>query len=188
MSTVVRQTALKVLRMLGVKSFTTRSGLGYPFVCHVGDFAGEVAFYNFGHSRVEIQFMAKWCTRFPKCLVFDVGANVGFIATQLAQAVETPHCRIVAFEPVYHTFAKLTESVEKLGLQSQIVPVCCAVSDRAGGICSVAFNERESLFAQVRQNRINGGTQSAGPWSGEVTLDSVVESIGSRPTLLKIDV
>jgi len=188
MSTSLRQAVLKSLRALGVRSFRAQSGLGYPFLCHVGDFAGEVPFYNRDHSRAEIRLMAEWCRRHPQSLVFDVGANVGFVATQLAQAVRSENCRILAFEPVYDTFAKLTESIQRLELENQISVVCCAVSDRAGGVCSVAFDKSKSLFAQVRQNIVNAPAGSTLTWCSEVTLDSVVESIGCRPTLVKIDV
>jgi FkbM family methyltransferase len=188
MSTSFRQAILKSLRVLGVRSFRAQSGLGYPFLCHIGDFSGEVPFYNRGHSRAEIQLMAEWCRRHPHSLVFDVGANVGFVATQLAQAGKAANCRILAFEPVYDTFAKLTESIQRLGLQNQISLVCCAVSDRGGGVCSVAFDKNKSLFAQVRQDTVNARAGSTLTWCSEVTLDSVVESIGCRPALLKIDV
>lgn len=188
MSTSFRQAILMSLRVLGVRSFKAKSGLGYPFLCHVGDFSGEVPFYNQGHSRSEIQLMAEWCRRHPDSLVFDVGANVGFVATQLAQAGKSANCRILAFEPVYDTFAKLIESIQRLHLQNQISFVCCAVSDRAGGVCSVAFDKRSSLFAQVRQDTVNSRAGSTLTWCAEVTLDSVVESIGCRPSLLKIDV
>jgi FkbM family methyltransferase len=188
MSTSLRQAILKLLRVLGVRSFKAESGLGYPFLCHVGDFAGEIPFYNRACSRAEIQLMAEWCRRHPHSLVFDVGANVGFVATQLAQAGKAANCRILAFEPVYDTFAKLTESIQRLGLQNQISLVCCAVSDRGGGVCSVAFDKNKSLFAQVRQDTVNARAGSTLTWCSEVTLDSVVESIGCRPALLKIDV
>jgi FkbM family methyltransferase len=155
---------------------------------HGGDFAGEVPFYNGEHSRAEIRLMAEWCRRHPDSLVFDVGANVGFVATQLAQAGKSVNCRILAFEPVYDTFAKLTESIQRLELGNQISAVCCAVSDRRGGVASVAFDKSHSLFAQVRRDTVNSQAGSSLTWCSEVTLDSVVESIGSRPTLVKIDV
>jgi FkbM family methyltransferase len=179
---------LGTLRVLRVKSFVSRSGLGYPFLCHVGDFAGEIPFYNRAHSFSEIDFMANWCEQHPGSLVFDVGANVGFVATQLAQAAKASECRIVAFEAVYVTFVKLTESVHKLGLQERILPVCCAVSDQPGGICSIAFNSKESLFAQVRDDTDNIRAGGALAWTAKVTLDSVIESTGRKPALLKIDV
>jgi FkbM family methyltransferase len=187
MSTLLRQSTLKVLRLLGIKSFKARSGLGYPFLCHVGDFAGEAPFYNREYSRTEITFMARWCARYPQSIVFDVGANVGFVATQLAQTIKTLNCHIIAFEPVYQTFAKLKQSIQDLGLQSQIAPVCCVVSD-CGGVCSVAFNSSESLFAQVRQDTLNSRAGNSLTWCPEVTLDSVVKALGGSPTLVKIDV
>ena len=188
MSTSLRQAILKSLRRLGVRSFTARSGLGYPFLCHVGDFSGEVPFYNRGHSCAEIQLMAEWCRRHPHSVVFDVGANVGFVATQLAQAGKSANCSILAFEPVYDTFVKLMASIQKLGLQNEVIPVFCAVSDRSGGLCTVAFDKSKSLFAQVQQNKVNARVGSTLTWCSEVTLDLVVESIGCSPGLLKIDV
>lgn len=188
MSTYFRQAILKSLRALGVRSFRAQSGLGYPFLCHVGDFSGEVPFYNRDHSRAEVRLMAEWCRTHPHSLVFDVGANVGFVSTQLAQAGKSANCRILAFEPVYDTFAKLTESIQRLELESQVSVVCCAVSDRGGGVCSVSFDKSHSLFAQVRKGTVNFQAGGELTWCSEVTLDSVVESIGSRPTLVKIDV
>jgi FkbM family methyltransferase len=188
MSTIIRQVLLKGLRVLGVKSFRTTSGFGYPFLCHVGDFAGEVPFYNRAHSCSELRVMAAWCARQTNSVIFDVGANVGFIATQLAQAINGRGCRIIAFEPVYETFTKLTESVHRLGLQSKISTVCCAVSDRAGAVCSIASNQRESLFAHVKSDTGKALSETNLTWCSEVTIDSVVESLGIRPLLLKIDV
>lgn len=188
MSTSFRQAILKSLRILGVRSFRAQSGLGYPFLCHVGDFSGEVPFFNRDHSRAEIRLMAQWCRRHPHSLVFDIGANVGFVATQLAQAGKSANCRILAFEPVHDTFAKLTESIQILELEDQVSAVCCAVSDRRGGVCSVGFDKSRSLFAQVRQDMATSQAGGALAWSSEVTLDSVVESIGCKPTLVKIDV
>ncbi|MHB8216509.1 MAG: FkbM family methyltransferase [Candidatus Sulfotelmatobacter sp.] len=188
MSTTLRQAILKSLRVLGVRSFKAKSGLGYPFLCHVGDFSGEVPFHNREYSRAEILLMAAWCGRHPDSLVFDVGANVGFVATQLAQASKSANCRILAFEPVYDTFAKLTESVRRLGLEGQVSVVCCAVSDKAGGLCSVAFDNSYSLYAQVKKDMANSQAGHGFTWSSELTLDSIAASIGCRPTLVKIDV
>lgn len=188
MSTIVRQMLLKGLRVVGVKSFRTSSGFGYPFLCHLGDFAGEVPFYNRAHSCGELRVMAAWCARQANPVIFDVGANVGFIATQLAQAINGRGCRIIAFEPVYQTFTKLTESVQRLGLESKIWPICCAISDRGGAICSMASNQRESLFARVQRDTGEVPSGANVTWCSEVTIDSVVQSLGITPMLIKIDV
>ena len=50
---------------------------------------------------------AAWLRTEEKPIVFDVGANVGFVATQLAQMLNGRSPTIYAFEPVPATFAKL---------------------------------------------------------------------------------
>jgi FkbM family methyltransferase len=78
--------------------------------------------------------------------------------------------------------------VGQLGLQSTITPICGAVSDRGGGVCSIAFNSRESLFAQVRPDKSNPRAGAFLTWCPEVTIDCVLAALGARPSLVKIDV
>ena len=158
-----------------------------PYICHVGDFSGEVPFYDRNHSAAEILLMAQWCRQIKKPVIFDVGANNGFIATQLAQLLSDRSAKIYAFEPVSSTFAQLKLSIDQLELQSSIVPVCCAISDTAG-ITKMSYNPRESLFAQIRDD---GNNVRAGPFSNlcaTVTIDDVTRVLGLRPSLIKIDV
>jgi len=186
-STTARRYWLKALRATGVKHFRATSGLGLPFICHVGDFAGEAPFYNRRHSVEELTVMAEWCRAIDRPVIFDIGANNGFLATQLAQLLKDQQPLIYAFEPVPSTFAQLKLAVEALHLTSYVVPVCCALSDFAG-VTTLAFNPRESLFAQVRGDALNprAGIQLA--TASTVTVDQVVASIGLNPHLLKIDV
>lgn len=111
MSTGLRLLTVKVLRTLGVKHFRAQSGTGQPFICHLGDSNGENPYYNFASSRAEIVLMACWCRQFEEPIVFDVGGNVGFIATQLAQLLRERRPRIFSFEPVPFTFERLLSSV-----------------------------------------------------------------------------
>jgi FkbM family methyltransferase len=186
-STTLRKAYLSLLRGLGVKRFRSCSGLGYPFICHVGDFAGEVPFYDRCHSRAELAMMTAWCKGIRHPIILDVGANVGFVATQLAQALGENDAKVYAFEPVPSTFAKLLSSIRDLDLEDQITPICCALSDSTG-FCSLSYNPKESLFAQVRADakNIRAGTQGAvAPCH---TLDAFVNELGVKPALLKIDV
>src|SRR5437764_6233118 len=98
--------------------------------------------------------MTAWCQTLRNPIIFDVGANLGFIATQLAQALSGSNAKIYAFEPVPSTFCKLLASIGDLHLESQITAICSAVSDSTG-FCSVAYNPKESLFAQVRSGSEN---------------------------------
>jgi FkbM family methyltransferase len=187
MSTMARIGWLRVLQKLGVKNFKAQSGLGLPYICHVGDLAGEAPFYSAKHSAAEIPLMASWCRQIENPVIFDVGANNGFIATQLAQLLRDQKVHIYAFEPVPSTFAQLKLSVERLDLQNSVMPVCCAISD-APGITKMSYNPRESLFAQIRNDSDNARVGASSTPCATVTIDDVVKTLRLRPSLLKIDV
>jgi FkbM family methyltransferase len=186
-STTARQYWLKVLRSIGVKQFRATSGLGLPYICHVGDFAGEVPFYSARHSAAEILLMASWCRDMEAPVIFDVGANNGFVSTQVAQLLRDQSPQIYAFEPVPSTFSQMVQSIELLSLGQFITPLCCALSDSTG-FCTIAYNPRESLFAQVRSDdqNLRAGTQLA--VAPTMTIDSVMTTIRKKPSLIKVDV
>jgi len=171
----------------GVKSFRAKSGLGYPFLCHIGDFIGELPFYNLENCKKEIRVMSLWCGKIDNPVIFDVGANLGFMATQLAQALRSQNPRIIAFEPVPSTFAKLTQSVRCLKLEKYVSAVCCAVSDSCG-LCSIAYDPAQSLFAQIRDDKFNKRAGAQVTFASCLTLDGAAESLGLKPSLVKIDV
>ncbi len=187
MSTTARRYWLKLLRGIGVKHFRARSGIGVPYICHLGDFSGEVAFYDSNHSASEILLMAQWCRQVEKPVVFDIGANNGFIATQLAQLLREKAPRIFAFEPVPSTFSSLIRSIEALRLQQLVFPICCAISDKVGA-STIAYNPRESLFAQVGNDTSNTRVGSNLAYCATLRLNDVVSCLGVTPVLLKIDV
>ena len=187
MSTTARRYWLKLLRGIGIKHFRARSGIGAPYICHLGDFSGEVPFYDRNHSAAEILLMAQWCRQIENPVVFDVGANNGFIATQLAQLLRENSPRIFAFEPVPSTFSSLSRSVRALRLQQLVFPICCAISDKAG-VSAIAYNPRESLFAQVGNDTSNTRVGSNLAYCATLRLDDIVSCLGVAPTLLKIDV
>jgi FkbM family methyltransferase len=187
MSTTARRYWLKLLGGIGVKHFRARSGIGVPYICHLGDFSGEVPFYYRNHSVAEILLMAQWCRQVEKPVVFDVGANNGFIATQLAQLLRENSPRIFAFEPVPSAFLSLSRSVSALRLQQLVFPICCAISDKAGAN-TIAYNPKESLFAQVGNDTSNTRVGSNLAYCATLRLDDVVSCLGVTPVLLKIDV
>ena len=187
MSTTARRYGLKLLRGIGVKHFRARSGIGVPYICHLGDFSGEVPFYDRDYSVSEILLMAQWCRQVEKPVVFDVGANNGFIATQLAQLLRENSPHIFAFEPVPSTFLSLSRSVSALRLQQLVFPICCAISDKAGA-SAIAYNPKESLFAQVGNDTSNTRVGSNLAYCATLRLDDVVSCLGVTPVLLKIDV
>jgi FkbM family methyltransferase len=186
MSIRLRKLTLAILRRLGLKTFRARSGLGHPYICHLGDYAGEYQFYNSDSDRLGIAVMAAWCSEEENPVIYDVGANLGFVCTQLAQAISKHNPLIIAFEPVWSTFSKLRTSITQLGLQKSIIPVCTAISDNSTFV-RIEFDETQSLFAQIALVP-KLGINNKYCYVTTQTLDKAVSMFGSMPSLLKIDV
>jgi FkbM family methyltransferase len=176
-----------MLRIAHVQHFRATSGLGLPFICYLGDFSGELPFYNRKHAAAEMLLMAEWCRDLDKPVLFDVGANNGFVATQLAQLLRKRSPQIYAFEPVPSTFAQLVFAVDQLGLKETVFPIPTALSARSG-LCRISFNRSQSLFAQVRDDDLNIRAGAESSWVPMATIDQAIDSLGVRPSLVKIDV
>ena len=187
MSVRLRQAWLGVLRRCGRKSFVTTSGLGHRFLCHIGDFLGESPYYNRDVFRVELEVCAAWLRGEDNPMVFDVGANVGFWSTHLAQMIATKSPQIYAFEPVAPTLSKLVESVERLDLVSTVRPVAAAVLDVPRSV-RLSYSPRDSLFAQVSNHGLNSRVGERLVHAAGTTLDEFTSSLDLMPTFVKIDV
>lgn len=176
---------LRLAGLLGVKDVVGSSALGHPFVSHIGDLA-EFPFYHRRALEAELVLCAEWLADVHAPVVYDVGANVGYFATQLAQMLAGRQPTIYAFEPVAPTFAKLVRSVERLGLQDLVHPVCAAIGDRTGPV-RLSYDAANSLTAQVAPQ---AGDEAAGArlaLAAGLTLDGFLEA-APVPALVKIDV
>jgi FkbM family methyltransferase len=161
--------------------------MGYPFVCHTGESLGANPFYNRDAFRTELELCAAWLHGQDHPTVFDVGANVGFWSTHLAQMLAEQRPEIFAFEPVPTTFAKLVESIERLHLSDRIHVVGSAVVEDAG-IVTLSYIPFNSMLARVgvEQSHQSPGTRLA--YAAGVRLDDFSSSIGVIPSLVKIDI
>lgn len=144
-------------------------------------------FYNRQLSMPELAVMSAWCSTIDSPVIFDVGANNGFIATQLAQLLRKQSPRIYAFEPVPSTLAQLKLSVDSLGLENVVFPICRAVSDSSGEV-KLFYNPRQSLFAQIRDDDLNPRVGGQSVLVQTTTVDETIDSLGITPALLKVDV
>lgn len=187
MSTGLRLLTVKVLRTLGVKHFRALSGIRQPFICHLGDSNGENPYYNFESSRTEIILMACWCRQFEDPLIFDVGGNVGFIATQLAQLLRERRPRIFSFEPVPFTFKRLLSSIRLLELEDFVYPVCSAISNEPT-LARITYSEWDTMFAQINDGGTNRRVGDKTAWCSVLTVDQVEAVVGRKPALIKVDV
>lgn len=186
MSTTARKYYLRLLHRLGVKSFVAKSGLNLPFICYPGDLAGEAPFYAKAITIPELAIISSWCRQFQRPQIVDIGANNGFLSTQLAQLLRSVDTKIYAVEPVPATFELLKSSITRLSLADCIQPICCAVSD-SPGLIALKCNIQESLFAQVLPP---GGLLETRNiiFVCATTVDQLVNDLAIRPNLIKIDV
>jgi FkbM family methyltransferase len=185
-STGLRLAWLKAVGAVGINRFTAKSGLGYDFVCHIGDLA-EFPFYHRRAFQNELAICAAWLQEEVKPIVFDVGANVGVFCTQLAQMVGSQNVAIYAFEPVNTTFVKLVQSIQDLDLTSCIHPVSAAMLDESRPVL-MKYSPSNSLCAQVATHNYVPRTGEQFIHAAGLTLDGFHRSAGVLPTLLKIDV
>lgn len=177
---------LRMLGAFGVRSFVSRSGLGHRFVCHVGDLA-EHPFYVPHAFRNELAIAAAWLAQEARPIAYDVGANVGFFCTHLAQMLSGRTVQLYAFEPVPTTFVKLVQSVQRLGLADRVHTVAAAVGDDHRPL-QMAYSDGNSLYAQVRSEEPNPRAGAGLAFAAATTLDSFQQAAGGIPALIKIDV
>jgi FkbM family methyltransferase len=163
------------------------SSLGYPFICFPGDIAGEAPYYSREHAVREIAVMAAWCENVDKPVIYDIGANNGFVSSQLAQILRPQSPQIFAFEPVPTTYAMLWRTVHQLRLESFISPVSCGFGDTAG-VVTIAYDVAASLFAQIRADKLNTRAGSTLVRCPVITASDATNSLGVTPSLIKIDV
>jgi len=114
----------------------------------------------------------------PGDVVYDVGANVGYL-TLLASKLVGPTGRVVAFEPAAKTAAQLRAQLVANGLQNVEIEEC-AVCDKVG--TSQFAVDTYSVMAHLSD------TASSGTVTVRTsTLDEVVKG-RQAPDLIKIDI
>jgi FkbM family methyltransferase len=178
---------LRCLRFVGIRQIVSKSGLGYPFVCRIGDLS-EHPFYHRRAYQKELELCAAWLRQGGEdAIVYDVGANDGFFSCQLAQMLGRGSARIYAFEAVPSTFAGLVTSVQRLHLQDNVYPVSAAVLDHLGPT-RISYSQQNSLCAQVSPDGLNKRIGDMLAHAAGITLDKFHSSVGTLPSLLKIDV
>jgi FkbM family methyltransferase len=178
---------LRSLKAIGIRQIVSKSGLGHPFVCQIGDLA-EHPFYIRDAYRKELELCAAWLRQERKeAVVYDVGANSGFYSCQLAQMLADQPVRIYAFEAVPTTFAALASAVRRLGLQDKVFPFPAAVRDAAGPT-QLTYSKQKSLCSQVTPNGANTNIGEYLTHAVGITLNEFRLSSGARPALMKIDV
>lgn len=183
----LRMAWLRTLGSVGVEKIVAKSGLGYDFVCHIGDM-GEYPYYHPRAYQRELALAAAWLRQDHRPVVYDVGANVGFVSTHLAQMLADKSPSIYAFEPVPATFSRLVESIQRLGLSERVHPIAAAVSDHSRPV-RLTYSQRNSLEAQVTSDASIGLSRTDTiVHAAGTTLDEFGAAMDTHPILVKMDI
>ena len=120
----------------------------------------------------------------PQCVVFDIGANVGYYSL-IAAPLVGPEGRIYAFEPAAEQFRHLKDNATRNGF-SQILPYKVALSDKPGEAVlhlDDEFNTGSAFLRPAGARNIRDEIVNC------TTLDDFVESQQvNRIDAMKIDV
>lgn len=117
----------------------------------------------------------------PGAIVFDIGANIGELATQFKEAGAG---NVIAVEPVYEVFSKLRNV-------PGIVPIHAAAWSSLTMIpvsyCPVGDGTWSSCLPDKWIKAVPEATWNPPQWVPTTTLDELIEIFG-KPSLIKIDV
>lgn len=152
---------------------------GRRFILHA--LAGESGGVSVYVGRFEREQTAAFATAVKNgCVVFDVGANVGYY-TLLSSSLVGESGRVVAFEPAVRNIHYLHRHVKLNGLRNvTILPAAC--SDATGATSfSAGRNSAEGHLTQGSDDALSGPVVT-------VSIDDFVCATRLSPNVLKIDV
>lgn len=119
-------------------------------------------------------------------VVYDVGANIGFISLALARAVGT-NGRVYAFEPLPANLDRLTQNIALNACQDIIHPIPYAVSDCAGPQEFYVHNQH--AMGRLAGSSGRDTTYICRAAVSALTLDDFVYRANHQaPDLIKIDI
>ena len=156
---------------------------GFRWTLDPSDLAHHDLFW-FGESDRWDLLQAKKLVR-PGAVILDVGANIGYLAIQLASSLNK-QCSVYAFEPFPTTFRLLVKHVTDNGMDRCVYPQELALSAEAGSgtIHEWVGDQTNSGAATLGEGSDrSGGAQAAGV---TVSVSSMDLFCGANP-LSRVD-
>lgn len=108
-----------------------------------------------------------------KCVVFDIGANIGFYSVALGYKLQTLNGQLYAFEPVKSNFDRLTTNISLNNLEKTILPH------------KIALGDDESTIEMSMENVNNSMTGNAVMVRGKIPSNYF--GINSQARLTRLD-
>lgn len=123
----------------------------------------------------------------PSRDAIDVGANVGFYAVMMAQAL--PSRRVLAIEPTPAALARLRANLARNGVADRVTVVEGAAADGVGHFDLAVIRGREEYasFGPLVHSSVSGEAHHT-VRVPTTPLDDLVEASGLTPGFVKIDV
>ena len=121
----------------------------------------------------------------PGDTVWDLGANVGIAAVEMARLVG-PHGTVIAIEPDPENFFYLERNIQRAGFEN-IRSLNLAISDRNGHAEFFADGTMFAGLAHARRDGVMHVPSQAVARVETITLDTLAELHG-RPAFIKIDI
>ncbi len=120
----------------------------------------------------------------PGDVVYDVGANIGFVSLVVAAHLDGPSASVHCFEPEPRNFESLVRNIGLNGPEGRVVPHRLALGSEAG---------EAELFVRGGPGEGRHSTVSPGRSDRSIrvpisTVSEVVDQLAPAPNVLKIDV
>lgn len=171
-----------VIFFVGKKKRVKRNGISFELELNEGI---DLSIYLFSSFQKHVY------DRIPKekqiKLIFDVGANVGYMSLVLAKAFKQSN--VHSFEPTSFALKKLKKNISlNPDLESRINVIQSFVSDVDSENSSLtAYSSWDLSTKTLAKHDIHGGISKSTDGVGELTLDQYSKSIQAYPDLIKID-
>jgi FkbM family methyltransferase len=133
----------------------------------------------------------RYIKKFDKCVIIDIGANVGDLTVPFAMEASLINGKVIAVEPGPKAFACLTNRVQNF---PHVTCIRAALSDRTNGPITAVHQGHWTLLPPDHKldNRYflpYIELKEVEPFTVEVlTTDQVVSILNIEPTFIKIDV
>jgi FkbM family methyltransferase len=167
----------------GITPVTVAGGLGRDLRLLL-DLASEKEFW-LGTYEPAMQAAIRRFVR-PGAVVYDVGANIGYVSMMLA-LVGGPASQVFAFEPLPSNLERLRAHIEMNHLQDRVRVLPVAIGERSG-------RSRFLVHASGGMGKLEGSDGRRAHYNGAIdvetlALDDFVCKLGNpAPSVIKIDI
>lgn len=181
---LIRDTNIQKIEITDGQVIATTRDKGIRLLCNAHD-KRLIPFETmnfFGYEQNEVEIILKLIEISSSTIIYDVGANIGYISLCIAR--ERPKTQVFSFEPIPSTFEQLCANI-KLNNVHAIRTFNHGLSNHAGPVEFFFYPEGSGNSSLQQLVEIESMTKVK---THVKTLDEVVETLGIAPDFIKCDV